>query len=64
MILGDISDGKGKLTIAGGHTYKGQLKNGMMHGRGELEWPDGTKYIGQFVDNTLYGRGCYMWYVF
>ena len=61
--LGDICNGKGKVTLTRGHIYTGSFKNGRMHGKGELEWPDGTKYIGQFVDNKIFGRGTYTWFV-
>lgn len=48
--------GAGDAEFVGGHTFKGDFKDGMMHGSGRYVWKDGTVYEGEFAFNQV--RAC------
>ncbi|XP_065840479.1 radial spoke head 10 homolog B-like [Oscarella lobularis] len=53
--------GEGEAVFFGGHVYRGEFKNGVMHGKGIYIWSDGVQYEGDFEDSTVTGEGTYIW---
>ena len=56
-VLGDIPNGNGKMTYAGGDTYDGQWKDGKKHGDGKYSWSNGSFYDGQWQNDMRSGIG-------
>lgn len=53
--------GQGTCEFREGHTFKGELRYGLLHGKGEFMWVDATRYKGEFRDNEITGTGRYDW---
>eukprot|EP00118_Oscarella_pearsei_P008945 m.48715 g.48715 ORF g.48715 m.48715 type:complete len:512 (+) comp33913_c0_seq8:81-1616(+) len=53
--------GEGEAVFIGGHIYRGQFCNGVMHGKGIYTWNDGVQYEGDFEESTITGEGTYTW---
>jgi len=51
--------GRGKAIFKDGHTYEGDMKNGMLNGKGVFTWKDGTIFKGKFRNNEITGDGIY-----
>ncbi len=45
------------LQFANGSSYKGELKDGLLHGRGHLVWANGDEYEGRFSKGLFQGTG-------
>ncbi|GGO09469.1 hypothetical protein [Saccharibacillus kuerlensis] len=54
------AESKQALSLAGGATYYGQVKNGLPDGRGTIKWPGGKTYSGSFVNGKRSGTGKYI----
>ena len=54
-----VYHGQGTCQFRDGHTYKGDLKHGLLHGKGQFNWTDGTVYRGEFKNNEITGVGRY-----
>lgn len=53
--------GQGTCQFKDGHTYKGEVRYGLLNGKGTFFWTDGTKYKGEFRENEITGKGQYTW---
>nr|XP_054772682.1 LOW QUALITY PROTEIN: radial spoke head 10 homolog B-like [Lytechinus pictus] len=60
-VRGLYQDNEGIAAFSGGHHYKGQFSQGLMHGKGKYEWADKVKYEGDFNMNEITGKGTYTW---
>jgi len=57
-----VYHGQGTCEFRDGHTFKGDLKHGLLHGKnGTFTWVDGTVYKGEFTANEITGAGKYAW---
>ena len=56
-----VYHGQGTCVFKDGHTYKGEVKYGLLNGKGTFTWTDGTKYKGEFRENEITGKGQYIW---
>ena len=59
---GEASAGDESIVFFSGNTYKGEMKEGIIHGDGEYHWRDlGATYTGSFNWGKLTGRGQIKW---
>ncbi len=47
------------VTLPDGGTYKGDLRDGLLHGQGSIDWPNGTSYRGEFRSGQMHGFGIF-----
>jgi hypothetical protein len=50
-----VYHGQGTCQFRDGHTFKGELRHGLLHGKGTFKWTDGTLYKGEFKNNEITG---------
>ena len=48
-----------QLSLPGGRSYIGCIKDGKMHGVGKLTWSTGAVYEGEWLNNKINGSGTY-----
>jgi hypothetical protein len=53
------SAGEGTLTFPDG-TYRGEIRQNLMHGAGILSFNDGSRYEGTFVNGIMEGHGVFV----
>ena len=43
--------GQGTCQFRDGHTFKGELRHGLLHGKGTFKYSDGDYFEGEYKDD-------------
>ena len=58
-MVGDIIQGKGRMTWENGDRYEGHFLNGLFQGQGKLQWKQGGSYDGEYKLGEMHGIGTF-----